>query len=72
MEQAQRELEEYQKLKEAFTVEGEGCEVIENEEEQNLLEQFITHIRVSLKLGHFLLVIQSTDYCIFKFDSVLF
>jgi len=44
-EQAQRELEEYQKLREAFTVEDEGCEVPETEEEQNLLEEFIAHIK---------------------------
>jgi hypothetical protein len=45
-ENAQRELEEYLKMKEMFTVEGEGCDVIEEEEEGNLIEKFITHIQV--------------------------
>lgn len=30
-----------------FTVEGEGCEVPEDEEEVNLIEKFIEHVKVS-------------------------
>lgn len=33
-------------MKEMFTVEGEGCEVLEEENEENLIEKFIEHIRV--------------------------
>jgi hypothetical protein len=46
-EQAQRELDEYNKMKEAFTVEGEGCEVPDSEDEGNLIEKFISYIKVS-------------------------
>jgi len=46
-EAAQRELEAYMKMKETFVVEEEGCEVNNDEEEQNLLEKFVNHIKVS-------------------------
>ena len=45
-EQARREEEEYRKLVESFTVEGEGCDVADDEEEENLLEKFVNHIKV--------------------------
>jgi len=44
-EQAQRELEEYNALKQFMTVDDEGCEVIEEEEEENLLQKFLDHIQ---------------------------
>lgn len=34
------------KMKEMFTVEGEGCEAPEDEDEGNLIEKFVDHIRV--------------------------
>ena len=45
-EQARRDEEEYRKLVESFTVEGEGCDVADDEEEENLLEKFVNHIKV--------------------------
>jgi len=44
-EQAQRELEEYNALKQFMTVDDEGCDVIEEEEEENLLQKFLDHIQ---------------------------
>uniref|UniRef100_A0A8D8XER2 DDRGK domain-containing protein 1 n=1 Tax=Cacopsylla melanoneura TaxID=428564 RepID=A0A8D8XER2_9HEMI len=45
-EKEARELEEYMKLKQAFSVEEEGYdEIVDEEEEKNLLERFITHIQ---------------------------
>jgi len=35
-------------MKEMFSVEDEGCDVIEEEEEGNLIEKFMNHIKVSL------------------------
>ncbi|CAG7829421.1 unnamed protein product [Allacma fusca] len=44
-EQAQRDLEAYNQMKMEFTVEGEGCDVADAEEEENLLEKFVNHIK---------------------------
>jgi len=44
-EAAQRELEEYLKMKETFSIEEEGCDVNNEEEEENLLEKFVNHIK---------------------------
>ncbi|XP_075223383.1 DDRGK domain containing 1 [Lycorma delicatula] len=44
-EKARRDHEEYLKLKEAFTVEEEGFEEIQDDQEENLLQQFIRHIK---------------------------
>lgn len=44
-EKARREHEEYLKMKEAFSVEEEGFEEIQEDQEENLLVQFINYIK---------------------------
>jgi len=44
-EQKRREEEAYLAMKGTFTVEGEGCDVHESDEEDNLLEKFVDHIK---------------------------
>jgi flagellar biosynthesis GTPase FlhF len=44
-EQLQREQEEYLAMKSAFTVEEEGCDVHDTEEEVNLLEKFVQYVK---------------------------
>lgn len=44
-EQERREHEEYMKLKEAFTVDEEGCDANEGESEENRLQKFIAYIQ---------------------------
>lgn len=34
------------KMKEMFTVEGEGCEAQEDDDEVNLIEKFIEYVKV--------------------------
>lgn len=50
-EKARQEQEEYLQMKAMFTVEGEGCEAPEDDDEGNLIEKFIEHIRVG-KTGY--------------------
>lgn len=48
-EREKQELEEYMKLKQAFSVEEEGYdEIVDEEDAKNLLQRFITHIQVSM------------------------
>ncbi|XP_049267888.1 DDRGK domain-containing protein 1 isoform X1 [Rhipicephalus sanguineus] len=44
-EKEKQELEEYLKLKEAFSVEGEGFDAATEEEAQNKLQEFLDHIK---------------------------
>ncbi|CAH1975583.1 unnamed protein product [Acanthoscelides obtectus] len=44
-EQERKEYEEYLKMKEAFSIEEEGYEEGEQEEEQNLLQKFVEYIK---------------------------
>merc|ERR1712212_1371059 len=44
-EKERREHEEYMKLKEAFSVEEEGCDGGEEEDQENLLLQFINYVK---------------------------
>lgn len=44
-EKEKREYEEYLKMKEAFKVEEEGFEEGESEDEQNLLQEFVSYIK---------------------------
>lgn len=44
-EKEQRELEEYLKMKEAFSVEGEGYDAASEEQAQNKLQEFLDHIK---------------------------
>jgi len=44
-EKERREQEEYEKLKAAFSVEGEGCEAGDGEDEENKLQRFVNHIK---------------------------
>lgn len=47
-EQEKREYEEYLKLKQEFTIDEEGTDAFNSEQdEQNLLQQFIEHIKKS-------------------------
>ena len=44
-EKERKEHEEYLKLKEAFSVEDEGCDAAEEEDEENMLLRFINYIK---------------------------
>merc|ERR1712012_1503131 len=44
-EKERKEHEEYLKLKEAFSVEDEGCDAAEEEDEENMLLNFINYIK---------------------------
>ena len=44
-EKETKEHEEYLKLKEAFSVEDEGCDAAEEEDEENMLLNFINYIK---------------------------
>merc|ERR1711974_306964 len=44
-EKEKKEHEEYLKLREAFSVEDEGCDAAEEEDEENMLLNFINYIR---------------------------
>ncbi len=44
-EKERKEEEEYMKLKEAFEVEEEGFDQEENLDSQNLLQEFVVHIK---------------------------
>lgn len=44
-EKERKEHEEYLKLKEAFSVEDEGCDAAEDEDEENMLLRFINYIK---------------------------
>merc|ERR550517_536229 len=44
-EKERKEHEEYLKLKEAFSVEDEGCDAAEEEDEENMLLKFINYIK---------------------------
>merc|ERR1711974_432154 len=44
-EKEKKEHEEYLKLKEAFSVEDEGCDAAEEEDEENMLLNFINYIK---------------------------
>ncbi|XP_076174808.1 DDRGK domain containing 1 [Ptiloglossa arizonensis] len=46
-EKEKKEYEEYLKMKDAFTVEDEGYDQKETEEEENLLEEFVEYIKTS-------------------------
>jgi len=39
-------------LKESFIVEGEGCEAATEEEEGNLVERFVNHVKVRYRYQH--------------------
>ena len=45
VEKERKEQEEYEKLKAAFSVEGEGCEAGDGEDEENKLQRFVNHIK---------------------------
>jgi len=44
---AQRELEEYLRMKATFVIEEEGCDVKDDAEEENLLGKFVDHVKVN-------------------------
>lgn len=44
-EKEKREHEEYLKMKEAFSIDEEGCEEENREDQENLLQEFITYIK---------------------------
>lgn len=47
-ERKRKEQEEYEALKAAFSVEGEGFDENPEEDKENLLKEFINYIKVSL------------------------
>lgn len=49
-ERKKREQEEYEALKSAFTVEGEGFEEDEEQDSDSLLKDFIDYIKVRIKI----------------------
>lgn len=51
-EKERKEEEEYLKMKEGFTVEEEGFDEEGQTESQNLLQEFISHIKVYLLFTH--------------------
>lgn len=52
-ERERREQEEYLKMKAAFSVEGEGFdEEGEDDSEKNLLQEFITYVKVRLTINY--------------------
>lgn len=46
-ERKKREQEEYEALKAAFTVEGEGFDENQEQDQENMLKQFIDYIKVA-------------------------
>ena len=68
-EKERKEHEEYLKLKEAFSVEDEGCDAAEEEDEENMLLNFINYIKEAkvilrefeLVLKHFIQVVKLED-----------
>ena len=59
-EKERKEHEEYLKLKEAFSVEDEGCDAAEEEDEENMLLNFINYIKEAKVILRKLEFVQNT------------